>query len=348
MILQNYLCLFVAMLSASFASLSSCRDRSVSTDGTLKLVGGRDATEVEYPEVLIWTTHDADLKSSYCTGTKIASDKILTAAHCVLTQDDPDEDVQTEDSVQASQLRYHGQWHYRSDIGVGSLIQYASDRKLSDLTEPKFLVVRKTHLYPDVERCIVGSLSDLSCTGRVPSPDIAIIEVEPETDSAFSKMPTGILDYETVLPSEQIVIMGYGATDDPVDAGDDDSSSQVEYPRLKVHNSVVAEEVDLRKALQGTDAEVYGFPSLNVFFGALGILLGPQYANLGSGDSGGPVMRLRGGNAFVVGINTDGYCPLTFPDCQRTTNSFFLRLDSEGEFDVAAWLQEILKPQVLR
>lgn len=297
---------------------TGCRTATQPTGSEAKLVGGTEALDTEYPSVLIWSVNEVRLTDSYCTATKIASNLILTAAHCVLEQDE-------------SETPYEGRWQRVASTAAGAEIKYSRDRRMTAQSQHHHLKVVKLHLPPALEACLAATPLLPACTGRAPKPDIAVLEVAPAADSVFAGMPASPIEYGRVETGQRITIMGYGMTDDVMD----------HLPRLKFHRSEVAAPSVLKTKLIGTEADRDGLPDMRLFFGALGILEGALYANLGSGDSGGPVMRETANGPVVVGVNSDGYCPTEKPACERTTNSFFQRLDLGATHGVGEWLSGV-------
>lgn len=306
-------------ISLGLAAAAGCRTASTQGESEAKLVGGTEALDHEYPSVLIWTTADSPLTKSYCTGTKIGANLLLTAAHCVLLQDD------------VPNAPYTGRWHRIASMGPGKEIKYSRERRLAAQTPHQRLKIVKLHLPPAVDNCLAAAPLLPECTGRMPKPDIAVIEVSGMEGTPFGAMPKSAVEYGRVETGQRITIMGYGMTDDEMN----------HLPRLKFHRSEVAAPNVLKAKLEGTEAERDGLPDMRLFFGSVGILEGALFANLGSGDSGGPVMRETANGPVVIGVNSDGFCPLEQLECQRTTNSFFQRLDLGAPHGVGEWLSGI-------
>jgi secreted trypsin-like serine protease len=295
----------------------ACRTPGTASD--LTLVGGSHASSGQFPAVMIWAPGDVELTSSYCTGAKVGKRFILTAAHCVLEQE-----------PKAGQ-EYIGPWRRLKSLGDGKSIRFSQALLINNHATPSQLVVTHVHWHPHVERCItdVARQTHKDCSWRTPLPDIALIEVEPTP--TFDDIPAATPSTEIIEPNLAITMLGYGAQ------GEDDNKS----PRLKFHQTTVATDKELEAALAGTEAERDGPPKMSQFFGTMGIIAGQGHANLGSGDSGGPVFRNHDGR--IIGVNSDGFCPLSTPKCERTTNSFFARIDDAAPYHVGRWLAKILK-----
>ncbi len=284
------------------------------------LVGGAAAVHNEYPSVFIWTTPAEDIMSSYCTATKISPSLLLTAAHCVLEQ------TPTKNGA--------GKWRHNPLIVPDKELLYSFDRNLAQAPSIERLKINAVLLPPLLQECMNKPKNErTSCMRlRAPVPDIAIVKVE-NPQGTFKQAPIARVNLAYVFSGQTVTIMGYGAQDE------DNTDFR---PMLKFHRSRVATPPELETALIGTEAEIDGKPSLLDFFGVLGSLYGPRYANLGSGDSGGPVFSTNN-TSEVVGVNSDGYCPKENLECQRTTNSFFARIHKGPPHFVGDWLEQIIQ-----
>ena len=301
---------FLVTLSVALVLFAGCKTTRTATSPT-KLVGGAPASDSQFPAVMIWTTADVALHESYCTGTKVAADLILTAAHCVLLQDPRPGQV------------YLGPWRKIDEMNPGRRIQYTFQRNLENY-QPKTLELVELLLPDVVERCVENpdDNPDL-CQFREPIPDVALLKVRPE--GAFADRPVVPVAEQLVSPGAAVHIMGYGSEGETVTA----------RPRLKFAKVEVAGQRDLTHALSTTFAAEDGYSPWNSFFGVL--RTPDQPVNLGSGDSGGPVFDAQG--TAVVGVNSDGFCPLTNRYCQETSNSIFARIDKGAAHGVADWLR---------
>jgi hypothetical protein len=223
---------------------------------------------------------------------------------------------------------YIGPWQKQPSLASGRSISFSRALRIDAEVQPHKLKIKKVHWHPNVERCLAASqhVPRDSCTQRTPLPDVALIEVDPTSDSDFQAAPTVALSHDEVERDLAIVMMGFGSQ----------GEGDVAAPRLKYFHGKVASDDALQRALVGTEAERDGWPNFDIFFGALGRLHEDGLANLGSGDSGGPVLRVSDG--AVVGINSDGYCPLANAPCQQASQSIFSRLDNQGPYKVAEWL----------
>jgi hypothetical protein len=306
----------IITLLLSCAVIQACRASRTTTP--LTLVGGSHALQGQFPSVLIWAPSSVALATSYCTGAKISDRLILTAAHCVLEQDP----LKGQD--------YIGPWRHLKSVTAEKSIQFSQSLILDDHAETLDLTVTQVHWHPHVERCLTDPKWRFhkDCIARTPLPDVAVIEVEPTPN--FTKIPSAAISTDFVAQHQEITILGYGVQ----------SEDDTRPPTLKFHKTAVSSRRDIETALIGTEAERDGSPSFDRFFGVAGVLVHQAEANLGSGDSGGPVLRHDDGR--IVGINSDGYCMISSPDCERTTNSFFSRLDDASHDHVGRWLTMIL------
>jgi hypothetical protein len=269
---------------------------------SLALVGGMPA--LPFDGVFIWTNENVNLKHSYCTGSKIGERYILTAAHCVLSQ--------RPVSVDAI---YWGPW--LPSLKNGARIKYSFSRDLKSISKAEYLTVKQIHLPAQVLECVESPDKNLKkCQGRVPLPDLAVIEVEQE-DSVFSQRPILDISRSDLKGVRNIVVMGYG------------SECNVGGPEARLKFSVEDKSSwsEVEKSLAGTYADVDGYPSRDYFFGLVSSINLAGHVNLGGGDSGGPVLDFR--TFKIIGVNSDGFCPIGKRGCEETNNSLFAKIDLE-------------------
>lgn len=76
----------VVLIIVGFSSVSGCVTRRDRSQSQLDMVGGKDLTESQYPGVIEILSEFTDSDSETCTATVIASQVLLTAAHCVWHQ----------------------------------------------------------------------------------------------------------------------------------------------------------------------------------------------------------------------------------------------------------------------
>lgn len=277
-----------------------------------RLVEGSPAPEADFPFVFIWTA-ETEIDEGFCTASKVGPALFLTAAHCVLDQEE-------------NTVRY--QPYKRGKISQpGTPILYSFSKLISAKAEKGTAIIKGVSFPPLVDKCLS---TEIGCDhGRVPLPDVALVELTLDRDSRFSKAPSAPVDFNLLTPGTPITILGYGAQED----------KDTLPPQLKFHPMNVATETELVTALKGTDADLDGLPNWEYFFGTLGPLVNKQFAGLGRGDSGGPVLK---GGTHIVGINSDGYCPLDNLDCERSSNSTFARVNKASSHGVGEWLSRLL------
>ncbi len=300
------------VLLAMLSTFIGCRTTS---DSTLKLVGGKNAIASDFPSTLIWTSADVDLAASYCTGSKIAPNMILTAAHCVLEQEN------------VSERAYWGPWKHANSLKPKKSISYSFSRVIDDGAIRETARVVKIHIPDAVQKCVdAPDQNKKLCYFRVPSPDVAIVELKPKRGSSFAKAPSVAIDTGLIKTRTSIYVMGYGSQ----------KKSYTGPTRMKYVASKVSSNARLNKALAKTFAAQDGLPNWNLYFGYVSGLNSRTHSNLGFGDSGGPVYNAD--RDKIVGINSDGYCSED-RSCDATSNSIFARLSgSTGE-----WVTSFLK-----
>lgn len=296
---------FIISLVFIFSSIGQSEFQS-------RLVGGIVAGE-RFPAVFLFSENRKNFTESFCTAAKIGPNLFLTAAHCVL-------DTGAE------------RWYFPDSAKPGRKLYYSFGRDLKK-PEPLFeLIIRKVSIHPLLLNCLnKGKYFPAQChLGVVPTPDIAIIRVEEGTGPFFeaSRLP---LDFSVNRPGDEIVLVGYGAQND----GD------TSPPLLKYGYSKVATREEIWEAVKNTSAEESGFINEGFFFGSLGPLAKEGFPNLGSGDSGGPVLKEFPDR--IVGINSSAVCYDDAPaDCEVTSNNFFTRIDSKATIPLNKWIQSIL------
>lgn len=278
-----------------------------------QLVGGAPAHE-RFPAIFLFSEFRENLTDSFCTASKISPNQFLTAAHCVL-----------ETSEKS--------WYFPEHSKPGSRYYYSFGRNLSKPVGVFSLQIKKVHIHPLLHSCLnKGKYFPAQCqVKKLPNPDLAIVSVEPGT-GPFFEAPSLPIDFTPNKPGDEIVLAGYGAQED----GD------TSPPILKYGYSKVATPEELAKAVEGTSASEFGFLQYGFYFGSLGPLLNSQYPNLGSGDSGGPVLKEFPDR--IVGVNSSAVCLDEAPaECEVTTNNFFTRIDSKSTIPVDRWVKDVLQ-----
>lgn len=278
-----------------------------------RLVGGVPANE-RFPSLFLFSELSKNLTDSFCTAAKISPNQFLTAAHCVLESN-------------------HKNWYLPEHSKPGSFYYYSFGRDLSK-AEPVFaLQIKKVSIHPLLQNCLnKGKYFPAQCqVKKLPNPDLAIVSVEPGV-GPFFEAPTLPFDFTPNRSGDEIILTGYGAQED----GD------ITPPILKYGYSRVASPEELEKAVQGTSAAQMGFLQSGFYFGSLGPLLNSQYPNLGSGDSGGPVLKEYPDR--IVGVNSSAVCLDDAPaECEVTSNNFFTRIDSKATLPVERWIKGLIQ-----
>lgn len=282
------------------------------TQPQTQIVGGWEAGE-RFPAIFIFSEFRKQLAEQFCTATKVSPDQFLTAAHCVLA---------------LGQKR----WYVPQTSFAGQQFYYSFGRDLSKPEAVHALTIKKVSLHPLLNNCLQkAKYSPAKChAGGLPTPDVAIITVE-KSHGPFFDAPNLPFDFAPNRAGDEIVIAGYGSTQD----GDS------KPPVLKYGPTQVASKDELTQAIAGTSAAAMGFMDTGFFFGSLGPLVHKKFPNLGSGDSGGPVIKESPDR--IVGINSSAVCADgAASDCEVTSNNFFARIDSEATIPVGQWIRSIL------
>jgi len=278
-----------------------------------RLVGGTTAGE-RFPSLFLFSELSENLTDSFCTAAKISPGHFLTAAHCVLDT-------------------YGKSWYLPDHSKSGRTYTYSFGRDLSQPVSIFSLKIKKVHLHPLLQNCLnKGKYFPAQCTTeKIPNPDVAIVSVEPGT-GPFFEAPALPFDFTPNKPGDEIILVGYGAQED----------ADITPPVLKYGYSKVATPEELEKATEGTSAVQMGFLQSGFYFGSLGPLVDSKYPNLGSGDSGGPVLKELPDR--IVGINSSAVCLDSAPKtCEVTANNFFTRIDSKATIPVDRWIKDIIQ-----
>lgn len=278
-----------------------------------RLVGGWEAFE-RFPAVFLFSEYKDEFTESFCTASKISEKHFVTSAHCVL-------------------VRGKSLWLMPSSSQPGQKWFYSFGRnfKYPERVFPLFL--KKVHLHPLLESCLKKEkYSPAQCQADgLPTPDVAVVEIE-SIEGPFLNAPSLPIDFEPVEPGDEIIMLGYGSQYD----GD------VSPPVLKYGYSKVATHEQLCQALEGiSSGEIGEVLDEGFYFGSLGPLLMKGFPNLGSGDSGGPVIKEFPDR--IVGLNSSAICSDdSGEDCEVTNNSFFARVDAKGTLPLDSWFKKIL------
>ena len=273
---------------------------------SLSLVGGTEDLENHFSSVLAFSVDDNKL-SARCTGTKIKPNKFLTAAHCFVSQNKGKAVV----------------WGKQPSKSFKQIF-YSFEPQITEPDHVQSLEVKSITFPPDLEKCFTKSNASLTrCIEE--APDLAVVEVQ--ASLAFQSALVSDLDFFPVQVGDLVYVVGYGYQKEK-----DDSA-----PVRKHHLSQVVSQEELQKVYEEESNEDSQVDN-ELYFGVFGNLLGENYANLGAGDSGGPVFRHRNGKEYLVGVNSFTFCPQANPDCEVATNSFFARIHSGGKYQLGEWL----------
>lgn len=302
-----YLFLSTSVTASSFIPLTD-KNRPA-----LSLVGGQEDIGDDFSSVVVFSKDDEKL-SSRCSGTKIAKNMFLTAAHCFVWEENGKIVGWPENSD-----------HSKKQLYFSFAPQITKNIKIDNAE------VKNIYFHPAFARCL-GEDKNLILACIDQAPDLAVVEVK--NSPAFISAPTSPIDFFGVQVGEKVAIVGYGYEKE----GDETS------PKRKYHLSQVAAQDELRKVYLETPEEETTVDD-DLYFGVFGNSLGDQYANLGSGDSGGPVFRSRNGLNYLVGVNSFTFCPKSNPDCEIATSSFFGRLHTGGKYFLGEWLSSVLAPK---
>ncbi len=277
------------------------------------LVGG--APSNGHSSVFIWTTRNYELSETYCTASKVSETLFVTAAHCTL------------ESVAFDSFSNRRTWMPSTDFFSGQKLRLSFAPLIRPHAQYEQLTVRRIH-FP---KTLADSLTACFAFGsRTPNPDIALVEVEPPArNHSFRKAKAVTVSVRRIPDGTPIVLYGYGHQ------GDEKINAAI---RLKSGPNQAYSVENLAAFFEDTPFLRDGPPPWNSQFGAPGNRADKRYASLGSGDSGGPVFDLKSGE--LVGIASDGYCPVYQETCQTASNSLFVRLDDAAEGTPGRWIKQ--------
>lgn len=274
------------------------------------LVGGEFDRMGTFDSVLVFSTENERLEER-CTGTKVAKGLILTAAHCFVDDGDSKPGMTIQRPKNVKKIFY-------------SFSTFVTEPKLV-----KEIRVKRVRLHPALEKCFSKPHQEVSnCIDK--APDLAVIELD--QSEHFSRQSLATLGTHSVQVGEQVFVVGFGAQ------GINDHNP----PARKYHLSQVVSLEELAKTHGGVsqeELEVYQ----KLYFGTLGVLMGNNYANLGAGDSGGPVFTIQDKQAKLVGINSFSFCPDDDSECEITSNSYFSRIHVGSPLQLGEWISGLIK-----
>ncbi len=164
-----------AIAGACVAFVACTVTPSSSNTSESELVGGRQATDDEFPSTLLIATN--------CTAAKIGPRHVLTAGHCV---DD------------------------NALFAAGSTLHLTS-KKAADSTSPNDaafvpVVVEKTYVHSTWE----AGTGPVKVLGPTLAADVAIVVLTRESQEAIADIPIATVDSNPVAPGDKLVVMGYG------------------------------------------------------------------------------------------------------------------------------------------
>lgn len=303
----------IAFLPFSYGAIPDLRNKIsiLKSDGltTPLLVGGQYDYLGNFNSVLVFSAVDVKL-SGRCSGTKVGKNLVLTAAHCFM-----EELAEGKEPI------------VQRNVAVDKIFYSFSPLVLSQW-QVQEISVNRVIFHPELEHCFSKSnRASPKCVERYP--DLAIVEVEQNED--FEKEQSVPVDFNFVNENDPIVMVGYGAQ-----ANHDQSP-----PVRKFHRSEVVSVETLAENHGGVspkELKIYK----ELYFGTFGLLLGENYANLGAGDSGGPVFKEISGNLKLVGVNSFSYCQNEETECEVTSNSYFARVHTGGSHRLGEWLSGLL------
>lgn len=273
------------------------------------LVGGEIDSAGIFDSVMAFSAVSSELIER-CSGTKIGKNTILTAAHCFYEELELGKNSVIKRNTAPS-------WIFYSFAPV--IMNSSTVKKIS---------IEKIFFHPELESCFSTS-GDAQPVCVDKFPDLAIIQVE--ADESFSKENLSLIDLKPVSEGESVIMVGFGAQTD------NDSNP----PVRKFHRSRVVPLEELVKSHGGVspdEFEVYK----ELYFGTWGLLMGPDHANLGAGDSGGPVFTLKNNVPSLIGVNSFSYCQNEEVDCEVTSNSYFTRVHAGSPHNLGEWISDFL------
>lgn len=149
-------------------------------DGLHELSGGVDATETDYPTTI---------NVSDCSGAKVAPNKILTAAHCIMTF-----------GKKVFSPRLNGQQVWVSS--APKPLNADSSKIVSKDPTKGFLPVRITGVYLEDSWVAAKPFPDVI--------DVAVLVVADEDVPKIASIPTASVDFSAVDVGTPVALTGYG------------------------------------------------------------------------------------------------------------------------------------------
>jgi V8-like Glu-specific endopeptidase len=293
----------MATLGSAACAAPSDADQANETDpgeSDDALIGGRAASASQFPATVY-------LKGT-CTATKVAPNRLLTAAHCVL------------DPATVS-IRYP----------AGSRISVTSDpsKGYADVE------VAAVHVHPTwMKACEDAYCAASAVTARLDAADVAVIELAAELPGVAVASVTA----SSLAPGERVTVLGFGCTAGVL-VRDTRESVTLKYAQTRL---VPADRAvhEGSAVLPADVAQVGGIYSLTAGPGAA-----KARAGLCPGDSGGPLYATRDGKLVVVGVASNYTLGLEAKDdVGLPITNWHTRLDDGSRHGVAAWLRSVGVP----
>jgi hypothetical protein len=280
-----------------------------------ELVGGRRATDVDYPSAI--------LIRAGCTAARVGPRHILTAAHCVWDGDKG-----------ALQPGY----------GAGDHLYVTTRRRVGVLGQIVWqlggfrdLVIEKTEV-PEPWKRAKGHVAVL--TAEAPA-DVALIVLAPASEAKLKGVGSATIDKSPVAPGDPLAILGYGCEKGVSHANEIGENL---FATLKIADVPALEP----KAIvhPGSWVGDLSFPFAKNVVGSYlftpGQKLDPKNgASICPGDSGAPVYRRGAAHDTIVGVNAYySFLPKEQdPDGVSVTN-WHTRMDDASRESVGPWLEE--------
>jgi hypothetical protein len=291
----------------------SCRPHTASE---VKLIGGEEVGREQFPATFLLRTG--------CTGTKIAKDLIITAAHCVMSREFMDIKPQYLPQGETPLSLVRERVVYR-DLDFDDIPFEVKDTLVY---EPYFAACQERCLNPD------------SLAFQKPNPqDVALIRIvlpNPE----FAEIPLAEIGSQRDFTGsgQKVTIMGYGCTEGVNEPLASKSRLKVKELRLLVASEISASDLIPEEIRATFLKHYYQTPGQN--WTERDVRLGERAASLCPGDSGGPVYAAMDDGFSVIGINSFMVSP---EDDERGISAVnaHAKVDRESAPEVFRWIQRV-------
>ncbi|WP_176736330.1 trypsin-like serine protease [Oligoflexus tunisiensis] len=283
---------------------------SAQPESELNLVGGKQAKATQYGSAVYYK-----MPSGFCSGTKVSSRHLLTAAHCVADR----------------------KGKIKTNLAAGTTLQITNfpTRNEKDTRLWHSGKIKAIHIQD--EYAAECSASGVDCgtsldVKLLPPPDIAIIEF---TKDLPSQWPTAQVDVKNVLDGDTVDVVGYGC-----EAGVNGTFSNIVHKKIGQGAVVSSYKInDWGKHVEKPNLDFFA----SRFFLTPGVRYDGQSNRTGfslcPGDSGGPVYRV--GQNIVVGVNAD-YTFFDPADGYASINIHTRLIDPWHRSSIDLWLKSIL------